>query len=223
MDPHRALHSDLDEVVAHMHTLDDEQLVEFLTAVDSAELIDKAKPLNLAASAHYYARAYSWPVFPLKPRGKTPLTRHGFKDATRDTEQIRAWWTQWPDANIGTPTGDEGCGYDVIDIDGRTGIRSLADLKHAQCPPDCSAVTFCQATGELPPVLARSMTPGGDDGPGFHYFIAATGDGNTTSMDPGIDYRGAGGYVVIAPSVGFNNIRYTWISRPALPITRDAA
>ncbi len=40
------------------------------------------------------------PVFPLKPLGKTPLTEHGFKDATTDQEQIQAWWKEWPDANI---------------------------------------------------------------------------------------------------------------------------
>src|SRR4030095_6754308 len=49
--------------------------------------------------------AHGWPVFPLVPKGKTPLTAHGFKDATTDETQIRAWWTETPGANIGTPTG----------------------------------------------------------------------------------------------------------------------
>ena len=31
-------------------------------------------------------------VFPCKPHGKTPLTQHGFKDATRDERQILTWW-----------------------------------------------------------------------------------------------------------------------------------
>lgn len=223
MDPRHALTCSDTDLDAHLAGLTDEQLVEFLTALDAEQILDKSKPTDLARSALYYAQAFEWPVFPLKPRGKTPLTRHGFKDATLNPATIRAWWTTWPDANIGTPTGPDGCGHDVIDIDGRTGIRSLAAIKHALCPPDCSSITFCPALGELPPVLARSMTPGGEDGPGFHYFIAATGDGNTTGMDPGIDYRGAGGYVVLPPSLGFNGHRYTWISRPALPQPLGAA
>jgi len=51
-----------------------------------------------------------WLVFPLKPNAKVPLiptTRggQGFKDATTDVEQIRKWWTEFPDANIGIATG----------------------------------------------------------------------------------------------------------------------
>ena len=37
--------------------------------------------------------------------GKHPRTAHGFKDATRDAAQIHAWWSRWPDANVGIVTG----------------------------------------------------------------------------------------------------------------------
>jgi hypothetical protein len=205
------MHLNDEEMRAHMATLDDEQLSDFLAAIDAAEIIEKNKPLNLEASALYYAARIGWPIFPLKPRGKTPLTRHGFKDATRDLDQIRAWWHTNPDANIGTPTGPEGCGYDVIDVDGIEGHRSIADLKHHLCPPDCSAETFCNATGELPPISLRCFTPGG---PGRHYYTPATGDGNASRYLPGLDYRGHGGYVVLPPSIGLNGRRYTWITRP---------
>jgi hypothetical protein len=39
-----------------------------------------------------YAQRLGWPVFPLRPRAKEPLTAHGFKDAATDVEQISAWW-----------------------------------------------------------------------------------------------------------------------------------
>ncbi len=36
------------------------------------------------------------PVFPCRP-DKSPYTRNGFKDASCDVEQIRAWWSQHPE------------------------------------------------------------------------------------------------------------------------------
>lgn len=71
-----------------------------------------------------------WPVFPVwqpisglecgcgqthKDSGKHPVISDGFKGGSADPEQIRAWWTQYPNANIGsTPPG----GMVAIDIDG---------------------------------------------------------------------------------------------------------
>jgi hypothetical protein len=217
MDPTRMTDDQLARAVA---TLDGDTLSDLLVAVDAAEIVARQRPVVMAEAASWYAQTLRWPVFPIVARGKRPLTTHGFKDATTDLEQISAWWTTWPDATIGTPTGAReqgGCGYDVIDVDGRTGLRTLARLKHTDCPPDCTAVTFCAAQGEIPPLHAHAWTPGGDDGPGRHLFITATGDGNATAYEPGLDYRGVGGYVVLAPSIGMTGSRYTWLTRPAVP------
>ncbi len=63
---------------------------------------------SLAAALGYTRRG--WRVFPCKPGGKTPLTPHGFQDATTDEATIRGWWEQWPDANIAIATGSvSGC------------------------------------------------------------------------------------------------------------------
>ena len=194
----------------HLATLDDQQLADAIANLDAAEIVEKNKTHDLQASALWYAK-HGWPVFPLKPRGKQPLTRHGFKDATTDPAIIRGWWAATPDANIGVPTGPDGCGLDVIDVDGPEGFRSLADLRHTHCRPDCCAEEICPATGELPPVHAITWTPGG---PGQHYWITATGDGNASRYEPGLDYRGRGGYVVVPPSLGLSGARYTWIARP---------
>ena len=56
-------------------------------------------------------------VFPLKPKSKEPLTPGGFKDASNDPDKIRAWWRQYPNANIGIATG-EISGLMVVDVDG---------------------------------------------------------------------------------------------------------
>ena len=56
-------------------------------------------------------------ILPLKPQSKIPLTKNGFKNATNDINQIEAWWTEHPNANIGLVTGKEN-GLFVLDIDG---------------------------------------------------------------------------------------------------------
>ena len=74
-------------------------------------------------AALLYATA-GYPVFPIAPRGKHPLTKHGFKDATIDADTIRKWWQRWPDANIGIPTGDAS-GLYVVDADTPEGVAWL--------------------------------------------------------------------------------------------------
>ena len=44
-------------------------------------------------------------IFPCNGNKKTPLTKHGFKDASADKQLINDWWNKHPDANIGLPTG----------------------------------------------------------------------------------------------------------------------
>lgn len=61
------------------------------------------------------ARDCGIPVFPCG-NDKSPLTRHGFKDATTDEIQIRNWWARHPSALPGVPTGTK-TGLVVIDID----------------------------------------------------------------------------------------------------------
>ena len=47
---------------------------------------------------------------------KRPLTQHGFKDATTDATQIERWWSKFPEALIGMPTGIV-TGIAVLDLD----------------------------------------------------------------------------------------------------------
>lgn len=236
------MHMTDDEMRQHMATLDDEQLSDFLAAVDAAEILERRRTFDHGASAVFYAERLRWPVFPLQPRSKHPIIArahpddrdlqrtckgvcgregHGLYDATRDLDTIREWWARWPEANIGVRTGIDGCGYDVIDVDGRKGILSLADWKHSDCPPHCSTADFCAATGPLPPIVARTFTPGDPREPGHepgrHLFTPSTGAACGTEVLPGIDLRGDGGYVVVPPSVGPTGTRYSWITRPELP------
>lgn len=169
-----------------------ERLSALLDAEDAAEQARLNHPDALAAAALWYA-GQGIPVFPLQPRLKRPYDgSRGFKDAVTEADQVRAWWEAAPDSNIGTPTGIT---FDVIDVDGPAGVVTL----------------LTQLWEELPPVIGWVCTP--RDG-GNHLYVAPTGTGNGAGIYPGIDYRGAGGYVVLPPSVTDDHgpgRRYTWL------------
>ncbi len=145
-----------------------------------------------------YAR-HGWSVFPCNI-DKSPKTRNGLHDASKDPEQIKAWWTRWPDASIGAPTGPVN-GWWVLDVDrpkkpgDPDGLVSFAELeaKYGQLP-----ATMKQRTG----------------GGGFHYFFKWNGQkirNSTGKVSPGIDVRGDGGYVILPPSGHPSGGRYEWL------------
>jgi hypothetical protein len=145
-----------------------------------------------------YARG-GWPVFPCNPLDKKPLTPHGFKDATTDEVQIRAWWTQWPNAMIGAPTGPRLGAWvldpDVDPVKQLDGIAALAQLTARY--------------GALPQTLT-SITPRG----GKHLFWVWDSNvdvrNSESKIGSGIDVRGNGGYVCLPPSRTANGGMYQW-------------
>ncbi len=153
---------------------------------------------QMLRAALAYAQRFGWPVFPCRARDKRPLSEHGMRDATKDPKVIALWWKTWPDANIGIPTGSAS-GFDVLDVDPRHGgDESLAELEGAH--------------GKLPETV-EALTGGG----GRHIlFKHRDGIRNSTGRHPGLDVRGEGGYIVVAPSLHESGIRYEWelSSRP---------
>jgi hypothetical protein len=140
---------------------------------------------------------YGWSVFPLMPRRKIPFSNraHGVTDgeggvhlATTDEATIRAWWTRWPEANVGMATGR---GIVVLDEDnrpdkGKMGSDSVAELE--------------QQHGKLSPtvtVLSGSRVSV------HRYFACDRALPNRTNLGPhgGIDFKADGGYVVAPPSI----------------------
>ncbi|MCX5784572.1 MAG: phage/plasmid primase, P4 family [Elusimicrobia bacterium] len=132
-----------------------------------------------------------WPVFPLEPNGKKPITRNGFKDATTSAEAIQQWWERNPDANIGLATGVVS-GIAAVDIDvkkGAKGRESAAGLN-----------------GGLPPTL-KVLTPSG----GWHLYYVCPEGGlrSRNGLLPGVDLKADGGYVV-APGSTIDGKAYEW-------------
>jgi hypothetical protein len=123
-------------------------------------------------------------VFPCN-QDKRPATRHGFKDATTDHEQIRQWWTENPNALIGVPSG-KASGIDVFDVDIQHGGHlSLKVLEHIFRP--------------IPKTRMVRTRSGGT-----HYQFQANGVRNSNGvLGPGLDVRGEGGYYIIPPTPGY--------------------
>lgn len=181
------------------------QFVDAIQRDDIAEasrlekLINQPPVPELGPSAVWYAEQ-GWKVFPLAPNSKQPLIAkrdggNGLYDATADLTQVRQWWKQYPSANIGLPTGEK---FDVIDIDGPEGIKSLSEL----------------GEDAIPDVHGKVGTPRG-----FHLYVEPTSDGNRAGVRPGIDYRSIGGYVVGPPSqLDFK--RWVWLTKPSSVILR---
>jgi hypothetical protein len=63
------------------------------------------KPTKLQIAARWYGE-HGLPIFPLAPKTKMPFKdSNGYKDSTTNAEQIRAWWTAHPRANIALDLG----------------------------------------------------------------------------------------------------------------------
>jgi putative DNA primase/helicase len=145
---------------------------------------------TLAAAAAWYAD-HKIPVFPCKPRDKAPLTRHGFKEATIDQARINSWWRKFPNANIGVPTGAPS-GLMAVDIDPRNGGEDSLDdliLKYGRFPE-----------------TAEQLTGGG----GRHFIFLHPGIRLLQTLSRGIDLKGDGGYIIVAPSVHPSGRVYQW-------------
>jgi len=154
--------------------------------------------------ALWYLETMKFSVIPIIPGDKKPMIswqKYQKERATR--EQVIAWWTATPDANVGVVTGaisDLG----VIDIDSDEGRKNIEPYIND---------SFLAPTVD---------TPRG----GMHYYCRhKDGMTNKAGAIPGTDFRGEGGYVVAPPSVNGNGKGYKWepdlkignVSIPQLP------
>lgn len=130
--------------------------------------------------------------------GKHPMAKlapRGLTNATTTEHIVKAWFTTAPYANIGLATGPTV----VLDVDPRHGGDASLDALEAE-------------HGPLPPTT-RALTGGG----GRHIlFRAPTGveirnsAGDHGGLAPGLDVRGAGGYIVAPPSRHASGRFYAW-------------
>jgi hypothetical protein len=136
-----------------------------------------------------------WRLFPIKPRGKQPLIDDWPRQATHEGPRLETWMDRFPGSNWGVITGPES-GMFVLDVDGDEGHRGIVDLERRGC------------------VLPKTLTT--RTGHGTHAFLEWPGNGaairnSASKLAPGLDVRGAGGYVVVPPSVHPSGATYNFI------------
>lgn len=169
---------------------------------------------NLLPAALAYVNRLGWPVFPVhgirhgactcgkadcsRP-GKHPIGKlapRGLLDASTDPDTVATWWRAAPYANIGVPTG-LASGLVVIDVDlDKNGFDGLFEIQ--------------QSHSDFPPT-PMALTGGG----GYHYLFQHPGPGikignSVRTLGEGLDVRGDGGYIIVAPSSHVSGRRYEW-------------
>jgi Bifunctional DNA primase/polymerase, N-terminal len=176
----------------------------------AAEVASCPSPAQLRDAALEYA-ARGVPVLPL--RGKLPLIPaahrpgdpayqqckgdcgrqgHGVHDATTNPDQLQAWWERWPRGNVGLRTG---VAFDVIDVDGQAGRRSLE--------------RFLAEHSGGPIGGPRVRTGSG----GWHLYVRPSGLPDRIGVLDSVDYRAADRYVVAPPSHHPTTGRpYQWVA-----------
>ncbi|WP_327116640.1 bifunctional DNA primase/polymerase [Nocardia sp. NBC_01730] len=142
--------------------------------------LDPLRAVALTAAAH------GWPVFPLRPGGKTPAIKRWPEQASTDTTLIDRWWSWNPRYNIAIATGP--ARLHVIDLDSDHLPSPAPDLDHA----------LHQLADHLPepaPLTLTVATPHG-----WHLYYRAPRQPRLPCtigrVAAGVDSRGHGGYIV---------------------------
>lgn len=174
------------------------------------------KPIDVAL---WYANTMGWAVVPVHSldaigectcgsipcgsKAKHPRNQHGTADASSDRAQIRDWWREWPDANVGIVTGKIN-NIVVIDVDNRNGGN--ASLKKLEQDEQISRALV-------------SRTGGG----GRHIFCEYPEEDVELNFKiaRGIDTKSDGGFVIEYPSVHASGKTYRWEVAPTANTTLE--
>jgi putative DNA primase/helicase len=158
----------------------------------------------LEAALRYAKRG--WRVFPLD--GKRPIADSGgFHDATTDTKQLRRWWRDNPDWNVGLAC-DSRRGPIIVDLDApkpheRDGFAFIDDLVLPETRQAKSRANRMHLYFDAPidgQRIKRLIRPFRENGKKF-----------------AIDILGDGGYVVAPPSIHPETGKpYRWIRKTHL-------
>lgn len=160
---------------------------------------------DVLAAARWYWQEFGWPIFPVcTPTGERTCIQHGlcespgkvplvawrkYQTQLPEAEDIERWWGDPSQPNIGVATGPLS-GLVVVDLDG--------ELAQAEA----------NKRGGFDDDSPRALT--GRVG-GLHVYCQWREDAPRNFVKrAGIDFRGAGGYVLLPPSAHWRGPRYRW-------------
>jgi len=139
------------------------------------------------------------PVFPCGKDKKPLVAWADFQKRIPTVDEVREWWTKWPEANIGMPTGKLS-GISVVDIDPKNG---------GTVPEGMPTMTTVVKTGSG----------------GWHYYYKhADGVRNTDERGTGfkgVDIRGDGGFVIVPPSITNIGSYEVIVEEPLIPFPTE--
>lgn len=148
-----------------------------------------------------YALRYvelDWPVLPCYPQAKRPMTAKGYLDASLDVEQVKAWWTATPDANVAIAIPE---GVVIVDVDDP---EALERLRHSD--------------RELPATITSETARGA-----HYWYRHTTGPDVAAAIQlDGVDLKCRGGYVLVPPSIHPSGEPYRWRVPPSPNNLADA-
>ncbi len=158
--------------------------------------------MTLLKAALSYARL-GLSIIPVGHDKRPLIAWEKYQKERADEKQIREWFSKFPKMNIGAVTG-EVSNLLAVDCDSQKGVDTFEEMlpENWQGP--------------------MQLTPRG----GRHYlFRYHQGIRNNARILDGIDTRGEGGYIVIAPSTNGNGQAYRWVEglsieevdRPEIP------
>jgi len=137
------------------------------------------QPSLLEAALAYAAEGIG--VFPCEANGKRPAVKDWPNVATVEPNQITAWWGTNPNFNIGLVL--DAAGLCAVDLDRKGNVDGLA--------------TWAMEYEWQAPSTRTVETPSG----GKHLYYRGSVPSTVGKLGPGIDTRGAVGFVLAPPSV----------------------
>lgn len=145
--------------------------------------------------------ALGWRLLPCERGGKRPLLRDWPAKASADLAVIEGWARRWPGCNVGLATG-AGSGVLALDVD-----------RHGEVDGEATLAALLDRHGALPRTATQRTGGGGRQL--LFAWPAGRRIGNTAGkLGPGLDTRGEGGFVVLAPSLHPSGQRYAWLLPP---------
>jgi hypothetical protein len=158
-------------------------------------MTDNGNPLSDAAVG--YAERHGWHIVPNWPRDKVPRLHDWPHAASADPEQIRAWWADTPDANVGVQLGPRS-GIIDVECDGTEEEEALVELLGTDL---AASVPQFRAKRGLHRLFAWS--------PGLPH------PGKSVFWWRGVEFRtgndDGGAQSVFPPSVHAEGLTYSWV------------